>query len=109
MPWVSTMSVSDAQMAAVGLGLALFAFAVGAGLSGLVRRWAPRLGLVDTPGGRKAHRAPTPLGGGVAIWLTTVLVLALGALAIVLGRDRLPPDRWPSTPTGSGRGPASWR
>ena len=86
-----TMSVSDdAQLAAVGLGLALLAFAVGAGLSGLVRRWAPRLGLVDAPGGRKAHRAPTPLGGGVAIWLTTVLVLALGALAIVLGRDTLP-------------------
>ncbi len=85
------MSVSDdTQLAAVGLGLALFAFLVGAGLSGLVRRWAPRLGLVDSPGGRKTHRAPTPLGGGVAIWLTTVIVLGLGALAISLGRDTLP-------------------
>ena len=105
-----TMSVSDdAQLAAVGLGLAFLAFALSAGLCGLVRRWAPRLGLVDTPGGRKAHRAPTPLGGGVAIWLTTVLVLApRGPRA--RPRPRLAPRiAGRRMPTGSGRAPASWR
>ena len=47
-----------------------------------LRRWrgrsAPRFGLVDRPGGHKGHRAPTPLGGGVAIWLTTVSILGAG-------------------------------
>ena len=31
-------------------------------------RLAPRVGLIDQPAGRKAHRKPTPLGGGVAIF-----------------------------------------
>ena len=49
------------------------AFVLSAGRSrGLARRWAPRFGLIDRPGGHKGHQAPTPLGGGVAIWLTTV-------------------------------------
>jgi UDP-GlcNAc:undecaprenyl-phosphate GlcNAc-1-phosphate transferase len=35
----------------------------------LVIRWAPRLGLVAHPGGRMIHRQPTPVGGGMAIFL----------------------------------------
>lgn len=51
-------------------------------LSWLMRWLAPRIGLVDVPGGRKAHKAPTPLGGGIAIWLATVLTLVgVGLLA----------------------------
>lgn len=38
-----------------------------------IKRIAPRLGFVDKPGHRKIHRAPTPLGGGVAIFLSFVL------------------------------------
>ena len=46
---------------------------------------APRFGLVDKPGGRKAHLAPTPLGGGVGLWLTVMLVLAgVGLIAWLL-------------------------
>ncbi|HEV3121254.1 MAG TPA: MraY family glycosyltransferase [Isosphaeraceae bacterium] len=75
-----------------GLGLLGVSFAVSAVLCILVRRVAPRFGLIDAPGGRKAHRAPTPLGGGVAIWLTTVLVLALGAAALWLGQSQFPPE-----------------
>lgn len=76
--------------AAAGLGL----FAVG-GMICYVLCWgvrwlAPRVGLIDTPGGRKAHRAPTPLGGGVAIWLSVVLVLGLGTVWVALGFP-LPP------------------
>src|SRR5262245_47713995 len=44
------------------LGLAASGFALGAVLCGLVRRLAPRWGLIDRPGGHKAHREPTPLG-----------------------------------------------
>ena len=45
-----------------------------------MRQLAPRLGFLDRPGGHKGHLAPTPLGGGVAIWLTTVGILGLGIL-----------------------------
>jgi len=76
--------------AAAGAGLVAASFFLGLLLSALAREVAPRFGLVDRPGGRKAHRAPTPLGGGVAIWLTTVLMLGLGGLVLAVGRDALP-------------------
>jgi UDP-GlcNAc:undecaprenyl-phosphate GlcNAc-1-phosphate transferase len=44
----------------------------------LVRRYGPRLGLVDRPGHRKVHTTPVPTSGGLAIWLGIVLPLALG-------------------------------
>jgi UDP-GlcNAc:undecaprenyl-phosphate/decaprenyl-phosphate GlcNAc-1-phosphate transferase len=57
----------------------------------LARRHAPRWGFVDRPGGHKGHRVPTPLGGGVAIWLSIVTILAVGLVAIrVVGPDELP-------------------
>jgi UDP-GlcNAc:undecaprenyl-phosphate GlcNAc-1-phosphate transferase len=61
-----------------------------AGLCWVVRIVAPRVGLVDNPGGRKNHKAPTPLGGGIAIWMTLGIVLGSGALVLWLGGDRLP-------------------
>jgi UDP-GlcNAc:undecaprenyl-phosphate GlcNAc-1-phosphate transferase len=45
-------------------------------LCGAMIRWAPLLGLVDNPAGRKQHRRPTPLGGGVGIFLGVALPLA---------------------------------
>jgi UDP-GlcNAc:undecaprenyl-phosphate/decaprenyl-phosphate GlcNAc-1-phosphate transferase len=47
-----------------------------------VRRYGPRLGLVDRPGHRKIHAAPMPTSGGLAIWLGIVLPLAVGQLAL---------------------------
>ncbi|MEZ6062063.1 MAG: MraY family glycosyltransferase [Planctomycetaceae bacterium] len=42
-----------------------------------VIRWiAPALGLVDQPGHRKVHVNPTPMGGGIAVFLGLVLPLA---------------------------------
>lgn len=50
----------------------------------VVRRIAPAWGLVDQPGPRKVHAAPTPLGGGLAIWLGVLLPFAAGELALYL-------------------------
>lgn len=47
------------------------AFAICVLLSLLVRRLAPRWGLVDVPGGRKTHAGAVPLGGGIAVLLGT--------------------------------------
>ncbi len=57
----------------------------------LVRRIAPRFGLVDRPGGRKIHAAPKPLGGGIAIYLAVVAPMVAG-LAMVHFFD--PPARF---------------
>lgn len=49
-----------------------------AGIStAVVRRLAPKLGLVDLPSDRKVHVIPTPLGGGIGIWLGLVIPLAI--------------------------------
>lgn len=74
----------------VGSGLLASAFALSLCLCALVRLLAPRIGLVDRPGGRKAHEKITPLGGGVAIWLTVLLVLICGAAVLQWGADHLP-------------------
>jgi UDP-GlcNAc:undecaprenyl-phosphate GlcNAc-1-phosphate transferase len=75
---------------AVAAGLLGSAFTLSWYLCGLARRLAPRWGLVDRPGGHKGHREPTPLGGGVAIWLTVVSLLAVGLAVFILGRGLLP-------------------
>ena len=72
--------------------LLMISFALGVSLAELARRVAPRFGLVDKPGGRKAHRAPTPRGGGVAIWATMAIMLLAGAATLGLGRAALPVD-----------------
>jgi UDP-GlcNAc:undecaprenyl-phosphate GlcNAc-1-phosphate transferase len=60
-------------------------------------RWfSPRVGLVDHPGQRKVHLTPTPLGGGVGIWLGVVATFGLGQLTLLLvqanpaGNDLVP-------------------
>ena len=48
----------------------------------LFARLAPLLGIVDTPGGRKAHSHPVPLVGGLAIFLAVLVVaMAVGIAA----------------------------
>ncbi len=45
-------------------------------LTVLIREIAPRIGLTDNPDGRrKLHGRATPLGGGVAVYLTTAIIL----------------------------------
>src|SRR5438552_1087663 len=51
-------------------------------LTALMIRIAPKLGLIDHPGGRKIHINAKPLGGGVAIFwsFSAVMLLSLGAI-----------------------------
>lgn len=51
-----------------------------------MRGLAPRWGLIDRPDARKVHSTPTPLGGGIAIWLGVLLPFALGSLFLALIR-----------------------
>ena len=65
----------------------------------LARRYAPRFGLVDRPGHRKLHSAPTPLGGGLAIVLGMAVPLAvghvlLGSLTEVAAGEFVLPGGW---------------
>jgi UDP-GlcNAc:undecaprenyl-phosphate GlcNAc-1-phosphate transferase len=78
-------------LAAVACCLAASAFVLSAVLCAIARRYAPRWGFVDRPGGHKGHRAPTPLGGGLAIWLTIAVLLVLGLFLLrAFGRAGLP-------------------
>ena len=49
-------------------------------LTRLMRRWAPRLGLMDEPEARKIHARTTPTGGGIAIFVATMVPVALGLI-----------------------------
>ncbi len=71
-----------------GAAISFFAaLAAAAVLTPAAASWARRLGVIDRPGRHKAHPAPTPLLGGVAIFLS----LAAGAVAgVFLGTA---PDR----------------
>jgi len=67
-------------------------------VTALMRRWAPRWGLIDQPAARKVHVTPTPLGGGIGIWTGVVLPIGL-AEGVVLFLTRsgqspvwLPPE-----------------
>lgn len=84
--------------------------AVAWGLTALLLRWAPSLGLIDQPSARKVHTQPTPRGGGLAIYAgmvaTTALlptvrapelltILGLGLAIVILGLwDDLHPLPW---------------
>ena len=61
---------------------------VSAIVTGLMRRWAPKWGLIDQPAARKVHREPTPLGGGVGIWAGVVIPLAVAQIAAYWLADR---------------------
>jgi UDP-GlcNAc:undecaprenyl-phosphate GlcNAc-1-phosphate transferase len=74
----------------VAAALAGSAFLLSTGFCALARRFAAQLGFLDRPGGHKGHRAPVALGGGVAIWLTTVSILVCGLLLVSLAGSSLP-------------------
>jgi UDP-GlcNAc:undecaprenyl-phosphate GlcNAc-1-phosphate transferase len=84
------LSPDASILLAAAVGLSLLAFLLSTSLCAVARRVAPRLGWLDVPAGHKGHKAPTPLGGGVAIWLTMVIVVGLGMLAASVDHHMLP-------------------
>lgn len=46
---------------------------------------APSLGIIDHPGGRKAHASPVPLVGGIAIFLTLLAMSAFTGIMVDAG------------------------
>ena len=72
------------------------AFVVSIVVTRVIRQFAPALGLIDQPEERKVHVTPTPLGGGLGIWLGVVVPLA-AAHTVVWWISRLdaPPDWLP--------------
>ena len=48
------------------------------GLNRVMLAIAPRLGLMDQPGERRIHKHPIPRAGGIASWVTFLLVISLG-------------------------------
>lgn len=52
----------------------------------LIKRWDAKIGLIDKPGFRKIHDAPTPTGGGLGIWAGVVAPF-LALTLVVLGLD----------------------
>lgn len=72
------------------LALGLSSFVLSALFCATARKMAPRWGLLDRPGGHKGHKAPVPLGGGVAIWLAVLIVLGACGLAVLWGGSLLP-------------------
>lgn len=67
-----------------GLLLAGAPFVLCVGLVFILKPVARRLGLIDHPGIRKTHGAPTPLAGGAAI---TIAALASAAVLLPMTRD----------------------
>lgn len=56
------------------------AFVISFLATALMRKLAPRWGLIDQPAQRKVHVTPTPLGGGVGIWMGVIIPIASAQL-----------------------------
>src|SRR5436305_9465650 len=87
---MTMMSGAEWVLIAVGLLLTGAAFLLSNFFCALARRYAPQLGFLDRPGAHKGHKAPVPLGGGVAIWLAVMTVLGASGLAVYVCSSRLP-------------------
>ncbi|MBD3673889.1 MAG: undecaprenyl/decaprenyl-phosphate alpha-N-acetylglucosaminyl 1-phosphate transferase [Planctomycetaceae bacterium] len=68
------------------------AFVIAVISTGIMRRVAPKVGLIDRPAARKVHVTPTPMGGGIGIWLAVIVTVALGQLVVwwLLRQPELP-------------------
>ncbi len=67
------------------LSTTLPSFAIALLIGFVIRKLAPRFGLIDQPGHRKVHITPIPLGGGLAIWAGVVLPLGIGLILLRIG------------------------
>jgi UDP-N-acetylmuramyl pentapeptide phosphotransferase/UDP-N-acetylglucosamine-1-phosphate transferase len=51
---------------------------------GLVRSYAPKIGLIDIPNDRSAHTRHTPRGAGVGFYLSSALIIPLFHFDLIL-------------------------
>lgn len=65
-------------------GAILPSFVISLAATWVIRTNAARFGLIDKPNERKVHTTPTPLGGGLGIWLGVIGAFAAGQLALYL-------------------------
>jgi len=75
-----------------GFLLLVSGFVIAALSTALMKRLAPRCGLIDHPSQRRVHAKPTPKGGGVAILLGTLVPLACAGAFLYLGHGQTPSD-----------------
>src|SRR6187551_429355 len=73
-------------------GATLPSFVIALIATAILRRLAPRWGLIDKPAARKVHATATPLGGGIAIWLAIALPLVAGLILVALVEQGILPD-----------------
>ena len=68
--------------ALIPIGVLVVAFALSAALVPAAGWLARRYGVIDDPGPRKVHRAPTPRIGGIAVWAAFTLVVLAGYFGV---------------------------
>lgn len=66
----------------MSLTVLVLAFALTAVMLLALRPFATRVGLVDFPGGRKTHSLPTPMIGGLGIYLGTLAICMLSPVVM---------------------------
>ncbi len=81
--------MSGQWLPTVLIGAALTSFLLSVCLTWFMRRASLRIGFVDRPGGHKSHKAPTPYGGGVAIFWSAALPMGILVLVALLA-----PEDW---------------
>lgn len=84
-----TAMTETTALAGAGVVLASCAFALSAALCSRVRWWCPG-DLNDYPPGSPTYPNAVPIGGGVALWLSSGGVLAAAAVVATWGRPWLP-------------------
>ncbi|MBI9016079.1 MAG: undecaprenyl/decaprenyl-phosphate alpha-N-acetylglucosaminyl 1-phosphate transferase [Phycisphaerae bacterium] len=56
-------------------------------LTGLVRKWAIKIGFTDKPGTAKIHKKPIAYGGGIGLYIIGVLpLLVAGVVSVMWGK-----------------------
>ncbi len=67
-------------------------FVVSCSVTGFMRWFSPRIGLIDQPAARKVHTTPTPLGGGLGIVAGFLLTTIAAQVAVwwLLSLPQLP-------------------
>ncbi len=66
------------------IALGLLALMTALALTPLVKKFSIKIGFIDKPGSAKIHRKPIAYGGGIVIYIITVLPLLLAGIISIL-------------------------